>query len=756
MHKRISFLLTILLLTAGGGILCLPSCNPRGYSGEQIKVEAQALEYYRQGMYRQALLVLESQKNRNVLEQYLVARCYQELREPDRAVQAYRQIKSEQLESLPDRAFFVENYRYHFTRAMIDSPLSYPFSLVLASNFIRDFSPASPHYQDMKSYHNYYQWKSTNWQYFLSLEKPDDEEKRYILLWHLSRGTVSNYSQLLADASKHGFARPYGDLARLLSPDVLKTREDLQAGIDLCLGYEAYSQARVLIERHYKLYQAKDYYLRNLALLDYREGKRSEAIKSLEQWEKTGKASASSIRVLLTWLQRAKRNKEALEVARRATVRIGSSFYPDYIKFLKRTDYYTTYYNWYTSKKKEKGFRVRYGPDAIRTMLRYRPEYAGELLQDYLAHHQSYSMLLLSALWDQQQGQKSSAYRKFLRIVLEYPFSYEWLVARKYESQWRETYAQVFREQFSKKLAQLKDTDLKNRLYLAHGYRLLDSARLESVYSAAAREKDQKQYENQVLKSFEPNDNLPGLQKWQDSSLLDWNEEALHYVEQVLDQKARDKYQRFKYTWKYRALYHQLGQQGYVVSRLATLSQKLIEDRRYHVILPREIQQQLYPLEIFDDLVGRTGSTNTSLWVLAAFREESHFRKKAVSWVGAYGYAQLMPYTANLLKKNLQQPELSYYDFKDNVHMGVTLFTYLFKRYKDNYAYALGAYNGGEGAVNRWRKNFKKYPNEIWIDCVEFDETRDYIKKIMLTRYLYEQLYGMPAFSLADFSRDFK
>lgn len=756
MRHNWKWLVLVLMLLTGGGLLSLPACNSQVYSEDKPLVDAQALEYYSQGKYRYSLEILKSKKDLNALEFYLMGRDYQELKEPDLAVQTFKKIQVEKLGEFPHSDFFLENYRYFFTQAMIDSPQAYPFSLVLVSNFVRTFKPESPYFEKMNSYNDYYQWKATNWQYFLSLKTPGPEEQRYLRLWAFGQGQVTNISRILSDYSQHAFSRPYRAVAEKLQSSELKNRQDLEAAIDLCRDFGQIDKARTLLAIHKKTYKDQDYYVRNKALLDYSKD-RSQAIKDLQEWEKEGKASSRTASVLLNYLRKAGRNQEAMALALRSANRFGGSFYDDYIKYLKKTASYNTLYKWYNTKKSEKGFRLAYGPDVIRTMLRYKPEYVPELVQDYLAHHNSYSIQLISALWDYQKKSVKSAYQKFLRIRLEYPYTYEWLVASRYEQALRPQYKEEYSQTLQKKIAQLKEMTLKEQVYLGQSYRELDSSLLDKGYGIKLLEKKTAEYHAAIEKEMKVAEPIKTLEQWADSSLLAWNTEILNYVYQDLQNSSKgNKYLKFRYTWHHRGLFKKLISQGDIVSQLNTLMGKIVEERRFHPVLALEMQKELYPLEVFDELVSQTTSTNTSLWILSSFREESHFRKKVVSWVGAQGYGQLMPYTANILKKNMKRPELSTYDFADNVLLGVVLFKDLFRRYKDNYAYALGAYNGGEGSVNRWRKNFKSYDNELWIECVEFDETREYIKKIMVTRYFYERLYGFPAFQYPDFSANFK
>jgi soluble lytic murein transglycosylase len=53
------------------------------------------------------------------------------------------------------------------------------------------------------------------------------------------------------------------------------------------------------------------------------------------------------------------------------------------------------------------------------------------------------------------------------------------------------------------------------------------------------------------------------------------------------------------------------------------------------------------------------------------------------------------------------------------------------------------AYNAGPGRPRRWREGPKLEP-AIWIENIPFNETRDYVKKVMSNTLLYATLLNDP------------
>ena len=101
--------------------------------------------------------------------------------------------------------------------------------------------------------------------------------------------------------------------------------------------------------------------------------------------------------------------------------------------------------------------------------------------------------------------------------------------------------------------------------------------------------------------------------------------------------------------------------------------------------------------------------------VAAVMENESKFRTRARSQVGAQGLMQLMPRTGHWLgARNLYDPE-------QNVDAGAKYLRYLNRRFDGNLKVMIAAYNAGEGNVRR----YKGVP--------PFRETRSYVRKVMST-----------------------
>ena len=59
-------------------------------------------------------------------------------------------------------------------------------------------------------------------------------------------------------------------------------------------------------------------------------------------------------------------------------------------------------------------------------------------------------------------------------------------------------------------------------------------------------------------------------------------------------------------------------------------------------------------------------------------------------------------------------------------------------------AYAAAAYNAGPARVRQWQAQFAGLPLDEWIAQIPFNETRDYVKRVLEYEKVYEYRLGLP------------
>jgi len=131
--------------------------------------------------------------------------------------------------------------------------------------------------------------------------------------------------------------------------------------------------------------------------------------------------------------------------------------------------------------------------------------------------------------------------------------------------------------------------------------------------------------------------------------------------------------------------------------------------------------------------------------ILAVARQESTFRPALTSHAGASGVMQIMPATARHLTGSESDFDAAMADRLENpVHslrLGARYLKRMLERWDGNVVYALASYNAGPGNCSKWKKNMGDVPLETFIESIPFDETRDYVKKVLANYAAYLSLY---------------
>jgi soluble lytic murein transglycosylase len=137
----------------------------------------------------------------------------------------------------------------------------------------------------------------------------------------------------------------------------------------------------------------------------------------------------------------------------------------------------------------------------------------------------------------------------------------------------------------------------------------------------------------------------------------------------------------------------------------------------------------------FLDAVSRAGKVAQlpQDWILAVMRQESLFRKDAVSHADARGVMQMVPSTATAVahRWHLASPGRdSLFDPSIAVPLGAAYLRELLDRYGEQLTLSLAAYNAGPAAVSRWLPR-KPMDADVWIENIPYNETRGYVQHIV-------------------------
>jgi len=137
-------------------------------------------------------------------------------------------------------------------------------------------------------------------------------------------------------------------------------------------------------------------------------------------------------------------------------------------------------------------------------------------------------------------------------------------------------------------------------------------------------------------------------------------------------------------------------------------------------------------------------------WVYGLMRQESRFVTHAKSEAGAAGLMQVMPETAHWAARRLglkgyRKGMIHQLDM--NLRLGTYYMKNVYSRFDDSPVLASAAYNAGPTRARKWRAN-RPLEGAIYVETIPFDETRDYVRKVMSNTLYYSKLFGHTSESL--------
>lgn len=137
-------------------------------------------------------------------------------------------------------------------------------------------------------------------------------------------------------------------------------------------------------------------------------------------------------------------------------------------------------------------------------------------------------------------------------------------------------------------------------------------------------------------------------------------------------------------------------------------------------------------------------------WVNGLIRQESRFIAQARSRVGAGGLMQLMPATAKWVAGKIGLKDWQWSQVTD-VDTNLSLGTYYLRHVLDTLdgspVLASAAYNAGPGRARAWRGD-QSMEAAIYAESIPFNETRDYVKKVMANSSYYAHNFSQQMQSL--------
>ncbi|MGQ0597899.1 transglycosylase SLT domain-containing protein [Aquabacterium sp.] len=160
--------------------------------------------------------------------------------------------------------------------------------------------------------------------------------------------------------------------------------------------------------------------------------------------------------------------------------------------------------------------------------------------------------------------------------------------------------------------------------------------------------------------------------------------------------------------------------------------------------------EQRYPMPFKQDVLSAAREVGLDpAYMYGLIRQESRFQQAAKSSVGASGLMQVMPATAAWTARKLS---IDYHpdnitDRSTNLRIGAGYLKLVLDDFQGAQALAAAAYNAGPSRPRRWRDG-PRIDAAAWVENIPFNETRDYVKKVLSNTTVYAHLIHGKALSV--------
>lgn len=131
-------------------------------------------------------------------------------------------------------------------------------------------------------------------------------------------------------------------------------------------------------------------------------------------------------------------------------------------------------------------------------------------------------------------------------------------------------------------------------------------------------------------------------------------------------------------------------------------------------------------------------------FIWSIMKQESQFKRDAISPVGALGLMQVMPMTGYRMSKirgdggfspqQLLEPDRA-------IEMGAAYLKRLLKKFNEQIPLVAAAYNAGPHRADHWVAAFGHLSTDEFIEHIPFAETRNYVKKVVNNQQIYREIY---------------
>jgi soluble lytic murein transglycosylase len=189
------------------------------------------------------------------------------------------------------------------------------------------------------------------------------------------------------------------------------------------------------------------------------------------------------------------------------------------------------------------------------------------------------------------------------------------------------------------------------------------------------------------------------------------------------------------------ACLQQLTARGHILE-VQAIADESIEDGS---TVPQELWQLAFPRPYMETVVSNAEKLDLDpLLIWSIIRVESKYDPNARSVAGASGLMQIIPVTQDWISQQLGL-DLAPGDIfvpEVNIQLGAWYLRNLLDQFDGDLELALAAYNGGAVNVQQWLEDPMVSNREDFIRWIGFGETREYLEKVSIAYWIYQQIYS--------------
>jgi soluble lytic murein transglycosylase len=150
--------------------------------------------------------------------------------------------------------------------------------------------------------------------------------------------------------------------------------------------------------------------------------------------------------------------------------------------------------------------------------------------------------------------------------------------------------------------------------------------------------------------------------------------------------------------------------------------------------------------ELVESATRSPGSVHPEL-VYSIMREESGYRPKVISPVGARGLLQIMRETGARLADRVGRASFHPDDLFDpgiNIELGSSYLGELAAQFPKRLSASVASYNAGPHVVADWAPGDGR-PDDEWVESIPYAETQSYVKRVLRSVEAYRTIYRASA-----------